>query len=473
MKRKVSFFVFISIITLILTLSLSACSANGEKITYQMDINLNITEKTAQISGSVNFNLSEKSDSIDLVFNANVFSTSAPVEKHLEKYAYPNGVNYGKVEISCIKVGKNNCEFELNGNILKVKLPKKYNKGKKLEVFYDYTLKIPFTTLRYGYNNTSINMANFYPQVMRVDDYNPLGDPFYSEVANYDVNISVDKNYKVLASGDLKLVQEIENNNKHSFSAQNARDFAFVASNVLSVDTQVIDDITVNYMYNNDAKPKDTMNVAIQAIATFNKIFGKYPNKTLNICEVDFVHGGMEFAGLIYIARNTKDIERTKVVVHEIAHQWWYGMVGSDQINHSWQDEGLTEFSVYLYFLQNNMSDAAGELVWNAKQDMQDFEEFSKKSGIAIDGNMDRSLGDFLSGYEYVYSAYIKGFLMHQFAYELMGEKKYLQACKEYVKKYNNQIATPQDMFNVFDKEQPGISMVYQSWLGGKILMNY
>ena len=92
---------------------------------------------------------------------------------------------------------------------------------------------------------------------------------------------------------------------------------------------------------------------AVAALQVYSDRYGPYPSRDMAIVEAPLTFHGMEFPGLSLIGSQVynqyrKDLET--LVVHEVAHQWWYNQVGSDQIMNPWLDEGLAEFSMYDYF---------------------------------------------------------------------------------------------------------------------------
>ena len=90
-----------------------------------------------------------------------------------------------------------------------------------------------------------------------------------------------------------------------------------------------------------------------QAVEVFSELFGALSQDELLLCAGDFALGGMEYPGLVLLDRQLlqdDDGMLEFVVAHEAAHQWWYAAVGSDQVNHPWQDEALTEYSTLLYY---------------------------------------------------------------------------------------------------------------------------
>ena len=129
------------------------------------------------------------------------------------------------------------------------------------------------------------------------------------------------------------------------------RDFAAVLSKKFEVKKEKVGATEVAYYYYDDEQADASFNTAVKALKTFNEMIGKYPYKTLSVVKTNFVHGGMEYPNLVYISENLNNYEDyTNVIVHEIAHQWWYGVVGNNAYANGWMDEGLTEYTTALFY---------------------------------------------------------------------------------------------------------------------------
>jgi aminopeptidase N len=98
---------------------------------------------------------------------------------------------------------------------------------------------------------------------------------------------------------------------------------------------------------------KRALEDALKALDTFSSLYGEYPYPSFTVCSADFPFGGMEYPGLCmigsgdYLESRAESLELT--VVHETAHQWFYAIVGSDQVNDPWQDEALCEYALLRY----------------------------------------------------------------------------------------------------------------------------
>ena len=160
------------------------------------------------------------------------------------------------------------------------------------------------------------------------------------------------------------------------------------------------------------------------------------------------------------------------VIAHEIAHQWWYGVIGNDQYNHAWQDEGLAEYSTLLFFKNNTQyGEDFEKLIEGANSSYKLFEEVYSRVQGEVDGKMDRAICDFSTEPEYVQCTYTKGVLLFNNINDMIGEKKFLNALKQYYKNFKFQNAKSADLIACFVKEGgTKIEKIFDSWLQGKVV---
>lgn len=470
-KRRYLCMMMTLIVLAIVLIGLVSCDKTSDAKVNDYYISVSVERDFKNVSCVTEIALNydgEKSDSLKLLMNSAAFSDKLICENASIKDAYPKGESYGVVNITNATINDESCKSALESNVLR--LDGTFKKGKKYDIHIEYTLTMPFNLLRYGYNDYSLNLAQFYPQYAPIYEYDYNGDPFNSYADNYKADIEYPSELKTLASGDLISSISDGGRTKDTYTAKHCRDYSIVVArdyNVLSGET---DGIKINYIYSTDKTPETTFNSALKAVETFNAIFGKYERGTLQIAETAFLHGGMEYSGLITVANDTQASERERVVIHEIAHQWWYDAIHSDQILHAWQDEGLTEFSVYLYYSEIGDTDTAEKLIWNAKSSVNMYRDMVAREGAAIDERIDRPVTDFNNGSEYTFSTYIKGQLMFNYIYETLGKERFLSAISDYYSEFKwRRMTTPDDLIKKFDKELSGIKLIIDAWLNGKL----
>ena len=326
---------------------------------------------------------------------------------------------------------------------------------------------------RLGYGEDCINFGNFYPIACVYEDgvgfmtkpYSANGDPFYSDVANYDVKISYPEEFTLASSGEVVDTKTKDGLKIDTIKGQKIRDFCLVLSDKFQVLSKQQEDTTVCYFSYKDPDPNKSLETACQALSFFNKSFGKYPYSKLNVVETNFVYGGMEYPNLVMISDEGRD--RDYVIVHEIAHQWWYGVVGNDQYCHAWQDESLTDFSAMLYF-----QDEYDDLIEGANTSYKLYISLYNKINLKPDTRMDRPLDEFSTEAEYVSCIYTKGVLMYDTLKDSIGEKKLLKMLKSYYKKYAYQNASLAEMIACFEGAS-GVKLksFFDSWLNGQVVV--
>jgi aminopeptidase N len=292
-------------------------------------------------------------------------------------------------------------------------------------------------------------------------------------MANYSVDITANSNLKLASTCNINNTTNNSNNTTtYNISALAVRDFAFVLSANFNIVTDKIDDTVVNYYYYNNQYPNECLRAGMDSISTFNKLFGKYPYSVINIVETNFVHGGMEYPNMVMIS-DAVDIQSDyiNVIVHEVAHQWWYGLVGNNEFDYGWLDEGLTEYSTVLFYEQNPSYGVDTDLlIKNTTNSFTTFVEVYNKVFGTADTTMNRALDEYNNESEYVYIAYVKGMLLFDSVKEIMGYDKFISALQEYFDSNKFKIATPETLISAFEKSSGDkLSSLFESWINGKV----
>lgn len=455
---------------------------------YNIKINLNTDTKQASVKQKIDYINSSESILKNLklhlyVQNFKEGATNSIIDNTKLNLAYPNGMSYANFEIERILVEQIDSAivYENDYNsILSIDLQNSLLPNERVDIEIEYTFTIPNCYHRFGYGENTINLANFYPIMcvyennqFNTNSYNSNGDPFYSDMANYSVEIVTDNQYLVAGTGK-KTTTLLDNNlTKTSFKANLVRDFAMVLSNKFETISETYDDIKIEYYYFNDANAKDNLKASIDAIKTFSQLFGNYPYSTFSIVKTDFVHGGMEYPNLIMISSNIENLDDYKnVIIHETAHQWWYAMVGNDEYTFPWLDEALTEFSTLLFYDNNTGYNLNHKDMINAcKENYTLFTTVYEDVLGKIDTSM-RAVNEYSTEPEYTYCTYVKGSLMFESLYQLVGKDKFIKSLKEYFENYKYKNATPNNLVSAFEKIcKQELNSFFESWISGKVVI--
>lgn len=398
--------------------------------------------------------------------------------------AYKNGMSYGDIAVDTAKVDGTTTLFEVGGqdeNILIIPLAKPLEPNQKARVQIVFVLSLANIWHRLGYGDNTVNLCNWYPILCAYDEngvledpYYSSGDPFVSDMANYTVNFTAPKEYVVASTGTSLASEEKEKFTTHRLKANTVRDFAIVMSNKFDCLTETVEGTVINYYFFADSRPNDSLITARDSLTTFNKLIGKYPYKVLNVVESDFCFGGMEYPNLVLIGSGQQKAAYEEAIVHEIAHQWWYNLVGNDQVRNAWMDEGLTSYSTMMFFQSH-------------PEYNQDFDQMMKQSYTAYilyvdliknyDKNIDTSLGRALNEYtndnEYLAMNYLKGMLLFDSLRATMGENKFHNGLKRYFEENKLTIATPAAMIKSFERAFGApLNEWFAAWIDGSVLIN-
>ncbi len=396
---------------------------------------------------------------------------------------YPNGVSFAEFNIDRLQVDNKETtvvyenEFD---SILSVELSSSLMPKDKLNINFEYSFTLPNACHRFGYGENTINLANFYPVLCvyengeyNVSPYNANGDPFYSECANYSVSIKFDKQYMVAGSGE-KTNEKIESGRKKvEFSALSIRDFALVLSNKFEMINSKIDDINVEYYYFNDLTANKSLQAGIDAIKTFSNLFGDYPYKNFSIVQNDFCYGGMEYPNLIMVSGSIENKDDYfNVIVHETAHQWWYGLVGNDEFKYPWLDEAITEFCTILFYDENkNYNFKHQQMINTTKENYSLFVTVYEDVLGTIDTSM-RPTNEYSTEPEYTYCTYAKGVLMYESLYQLIGKKDFVKGLNIYFENNKFKNSKPENLISAFEKSsKKELTNFFSSWINGKVVI--
>lgn len=476
-------------------LSLAGCKSltDVEKVAKDLNtytLTLDYDNDTNQIDCSETIEFTNRYDvilpNLKLHLYPRAFSEVAvnrPVNKLNEANAYPNGLDYGDITIEDVSVNDEDVNETYEGqdkDILVIDYESNPYDTMKIDI--DFSIDMPRVNHRFGYGDSTINIANFYPILCVYENgefdttpYNANGDPFYSDVANYNVTITYDSDYVVAHTGDeVSKTDESNNRTTMTMQAKAVRDFAIVMSDKFEVESKNVDGVSVNYYYYDQDNAEAYLQTSVDALSTFSKLFGKYPYDVLNVVRTNFVQGGMEYPNLVYISDEVEGVENyNNVIIHEIAHQWWYGVVGNNECAYAWLDEGLTEYSTLLFYEENpNYNISYDEIVKNATNNYVTFVDLYKDVIGTLDTSMSRPIDKYDTEYEYVYMTYVKGMLFFDNLRDVIGKNKFYKGLQDYYVENAYKIATPANLLACMEHaSHRRLGSFFDSWIDGKVVI--
>lgn len=453
---------------------------------YRIDAELNTKDKTILAKQNVVYKNNDNVELKEIYFHvySNAFKTkeTAPFLFDDFERAYSRGFKPGYTEISSIKdKDGHSLNYTIQGadsTVMKIDLSKSLKPGESIELNMDYKVVIPPASERFGWGEDNFNLGNWYPiaavydkEGWNLDKYYAIGDPFYSDSANYIVKLKAPKEYTIAASG-LLTKETLDNDNKiWEFQANNMRDFAFIANRYFKVAEQNVDGTVVkSYYYKGDEKSgKEALETGVNSIKIFNEKFGKYPYPTYSVVETEFP-SGMEYPGLVYISDNyyknysNKDA-LTIVIVHETGHQWFYSLIGNDEIDEAWLDEGFATYTESVY-VENAVSEERGKNYFDRSVQERYNNVMAQR---IINGVIVRSLSDFKNWDDYGPTVYTGGAIALNELRKKLGDDTFFKVMQEYFKEFEFKNATTEDFINVSEKiSGQDLDSFFNTWLYAK-----
>jgi hypothetical protein len=359
---------------------------------------------------------------------------------------YPNADYYeeGATRIDAVNVDGVAADFSLENperTVLKVPLPEPLEPGERTKLQIAFFVTVPQRSDRFGYDEGVMSLGHWYPMLAVYDDegwnldpYVALGDAFYSDIANYTLHLTVPEETVVAASGvEVGRILHRAPRATISYASAATRDFALALSRDYEmVRTQVGDTTVTSYYWpGHEQGGQRALEIAAGAIEVYSDRFGPYPYAEFDVAETSFTimgsPGGMEFPGVIFVSSDFYEpgslyaIESDVVVAHEVAHQWWYGVVGNNQVDEPWLDEAFATYSSIVYF-EDQQDQAAAEMAYWAQAVLP----YQLVRMLGADGPLQSSLLDYSDDLiTYQSLVYGKGALFLARLRELLGDEMF------------------------------------------------
>jgi hypothetical protein len=249
--------------------------------------------------------------------------------------------------------------------VLEVPLPSPVGPGETLTLELEWQARVPRTFARTGRIGDFFFIAQWFPKVgvLEADGWNThqfhADTEFFSDYGVYDVRLRVPSNWVVGATGRQQERRDnADGTTTHRYIEEDVHDFAWTTSPDFIEREQRFEhrglppvDIRLLLQPEHEGQAERHFVAARAALRYFGEWFGPYPYGHLTIVDPAWQSdaGGMEYptlftAGTRWLAA-AGEAQPERVTVHESGHQFWYGMVGSNEFEDAWLDEGLVQFA--------------------------------------------------------------------------------------------------------------------------------
>ncbi len=395
---------------------------------------------------------------------------------------YPNApFNFAQLEVGDVTVGGKSVTtaLEEENTALRVSLPTPLPTYASTSVQMVFTTTVPVSPAGFetiAYDSNMLPLASWYPILLVHDSAGwhkqlapEYGDLVYSQSAYYTVDVTSPADLVVVASGIPFGQPRVSGASKtQTFRTGPVRDFYIIASDAFCVISRQAGDTTVNsyYLAGKESYGQSVADVAAATIATLDKDAGTYPFQEFDVAESPVNAGGVEYPGLVVISNRyyrTPAPDLQFVVAHETSHQWWYSVVGDDQVTEPWLDEALADYSSALYWEDHYGSASAQSLVRSVFQ--QPYE-----AAVRAGNDMPVNLPVAAYANESSYSAivYNKGALYFSNLRQAIGDDAFFRLLSVYFQTYKYGVAHSNDWRRLATQiGGPAAERVYETWVLG------
>ncbi|KAA3631545.1 MAG: M1 family peptidase [Bacteroidetes bacterium] len=483
-----------------------------QQVDYTIDVTLN--DKDHTVSGTIKMVYTNNSPD-DLAYlymhlwpnafkNTSTAFAKQQVRTGSTRFYFSNENNRGRID---------NLDFTVDGekavlkpdpkhadiNILYLNTPLK--SGQTITIESPFLVKIPASFSRLGHVGQSYQMTQWYPKPAVYDrngwhqmPYLDMGE-FYSEFGSFDVSITLPQNYVVGATGTLQtdseyafLEEQIKTTDTYfdtlssaatgyvreafpasaekmktiRYTADNVHDFAWFADKRFKVRKSDVTlasgkkvDTWVMFTKTNEAYWKNAVDYVSRSVKFYSDQVGEYPYPQATAIQSALsAGGGMEYPMITVIGRTGSAKSLDEVITHEVGHNWFYGILASNERDHAWMDEGLNSFyeGRYMtkYYGRSDYYDYIPEFLMKGT-DMDLFElayAFFKRKGRsqACDTHSDDMYAP-----NYLIGAYLKPPIVLTYLEKYVGLETFDKAMQEYYAQWKFKHPQPEDFERVME----------------------
>ena len=357
--------------------------------------------------------------------------------------------------------------------VARVRLPRPVPPHKKITLYIDFYSKLPKVFARSGFYENFFMVGQWFPKIgvlwngkWNCHEYH-LNSEFFADFGVYEVELTIPEEYVVGATG--KRMREVKNNDKtktYTYYQEDIHDFAWTACpdfvefkekftlDSPRVDTEIILLISRSHLNQKERYLSSLKN----GIEFYSQNYGPYPYPTITLVDPPFAGsgaGGMEYPTLftsMAISFLPKGLRFPEMVtIHEFGHNYWYGMVGSNEFEEAWLDEGINSYSevkamARYYGKESSMLDFMGLKA-------SDFN--FQRAQVVSSGRMDPILKNswaYFSGGSYSINSYSKAALMLLTLENYLGEEVMSRVMRTYFERWKFRHPTSKDFVKVAEE---------------------
>jgi len=486
-----------------------------QEVNYKIDVKLDDIKHELSASEEIEY-VNNSSTALNFIYfhlwpnaykNSNTAFARQLVENGNTLFYYSKEEDKGSVDQLNFKVDGQSVIFLTDSqtvDIGKILLNSPLQPGGRIKISTPFHVKIPNGMFsRIGHEAQQYQITQWYPKPAVFDKYgwHPLTyldqGEFYSEFGSFDVRITVPENYVVGATGDLQDEGEKQWINERAMKSRqmedypetdsfpasspqtktlhykqnNIHDFAWFCDkryNVLKSEVELPHShrkVTTWVLFNNSQARlwRDAVSYVNDALYYYSLWNGDYPYD--NCTAVDgalSAGGGMEYPNITVISSTPDAFSLDDVITHEVGHNWFYGILGSNERRHAWMDEGINTFyekrymrtkypGTYSERKTGNKSGRSGYDFNKALHKSESYLEYMVSASKNEDQPCDYPAEKYTKA-NYAADVYLKTGLAFDYLQAYLGEDKLDSAMKRYFETWKYKHPQPEDLRRILEE---------------------
>ena len=400
------------------------------------------------------------------------------LENESPEFEHAKADELGKIDGLAFKIDGENAKWFYDRNspdIVKINLRKGLSQGETITISTPFTVTVPKLFSRMGRSNDDYVFTQWYPKPAVFDEegwnqmaYLDQGE-FYSEFGKFEVELTVPSDYTIAATGLLTDEKDNGGSKTLKFEQDKIHDFAWFASkNFKRLTDEVVlpngHKVELNTFYlshDSEAWKKSTLWMK-KSVELFSDLIGPYPYDHCTVVQGPLGAGaGMEYPMITIVSDVREEKILEEIIVHEIAHNWWYGILASNERKSPWIDEGFTSYYEKRYLDQYGRYETPLYKLSQKKVGkvfgLEDFEVNTEEKMFAASQhrhNTRQAIGtssEKLTPTNYYSSIYIEAPMAIKYLESYMGASTFDDMIRSFYEEYKFKLIDGDDLRNHFE----------------------
>ena len=400
----------------------------------------------------------------------------------IEFRLFPNILG-GKMEVTNILAGGQSItpEYQLKDSLLVLPLPSPLAPGQSIVIGMDFDVTVPQTVDQncgvLAYDQDVLALAHAYPMIAVYDDEGwnaeippQSGDVTYADASFYLVKVTAPKEVTVVTTG--KEIDRTSDDKIQTVYAASgpARDFYLAASPLYQETSETFGETTIRSFSPRELAKgsRQALDTASRAIKIYSSRYEPFPYTEFDIVSTPTLAFGIEYPGMVAISSRIYNVDQDaggtpvrvfleSTLAHETGHQWFYNLVGDDQLDDPWLDESLTQFATLQYYEDQYGQQAASGFEQSFKQRWSRVNFEKIPIGLPVAAYDDR---------EYSAIVYGRGPLFFVALRQEMGDQAFDAFLKDYTERLSWKIATPEILQSLAEEHcSCDLELLFNAWV--------